>query len=58
MQVACLPLSARPMFGAVELEQALANLLDGVRVNLRTAEELSLYLRDVVIGAAEVQYAV
>ena len=40
-----------------EIEDELSALLGGVRVDLRTAKELSRYFRDQVVGEAEVQYA-
>jgi predicted nucleotidyltransferase len=45
--------AARP--AAIETE--LSNLLDGRRVDLRTAQELSRYFRDEVVRTAQVQYA-
>ncbi len=40
---------------AIELE--LGSLLQGRKADLRTAEDLSRYFRDEVVGSAEVQYA-
>jgi predicted nucleotidyltransferase len=39
------------------MELELSELLDGQRVDLRTAEDLSRYFRDEVLHTAEVQYA-
>src|SRR5215510_1838943 len=39
------------------MELELSALLDGRRVDLRTAEDLSHYFRDEVVRTAEVQYA-
>jgi hypothetical protein len=48
---------ARPsLLDLVEIEQELSGLLAGRRVDLRTAEDLSRYFRDEVLGEAEVQY--
>ena len=38
-----------------EIELALSTLLNGWKVDLRTAEDLSLYFRDQVVMAAEPQ---
>jgi hypothetical protein len=49
---------ARPsLLTMAEIEQELSALLDGRRVDLRTAGDLSRYFRDEVIRTAEVQYA-
>jgi uncharacterized protein len=49
--------SATPsLFTMVEIELQLSPLLDGRRVDLRTAQDLSRYFRDEVVRAAEVQY--
>lgn len=45
------------LFDLAEMEQELSNLLDGQRVDLRTAEDLSRYFRAEVVRTAEVQYA-
>ena len=48
---------ARPSFlDLAEIEQELSGLLAGRRVDLRTAEDLSRYFRDEVLGEAEIQY--
>jgi uncharacterized protein len=39
-----------------EIEQELAGLLSGRRVDLRTADDLSRYFREEVLSQAEVQY--
>lgn len=50
---------AKPsLFTLVETEQELSKLLDGRRVDLRTAQELSRYIREEVIRTAEVQYGI
>jgi len=43
--------------GMARIESELSQLLGGRKVDLRTANELSRYFRDEVVGAAEVQYA-
>jgi len=43
--------------GMARIESQLSQLLGGRKVDLRTANELSRYFRDEVVGAAEVQYA-
>jgi predicted nucleotidyltransferase len=49
---------ARPtLFDMAEIESELSGLLGGIRVDLRTAQELSRYFRDAVVNEAEVQYA-
>jgi predicted nucleotidyltransferase len=45
------------LLGLAAIETELSNLLGGRRVDLRTAEELSRYFREEVMGTAEVQYA-
>ena len=48
---------ARPtLVTMARIENELAPLLAGRRVDLRTARELSRYFRDEVVRAAEVQY--
>jgi predicted nucleotidyltransferase len=48
---------ARPtLLDMAEIENELSELLGGVRVDLRTAQELSRYFRDAVVNEAEVQY--
>ncbi|HEX4888754.1 MAG TPA: nucleotidyltransferase family protein [Alphaproteobacteria bacterium] len=39
------------------IEMELSSLLQGRRVDLRTAQDLSRYFRDEVVRTAEVQYA-
>lgn len=39
------------------MELELTDLLDGVRVDLRTPQDLSRYFRDQVLEEAEIQYA-
>jgi predicted nucleotidyltransferase len=51
------PGSTPGLFGIIRLEQELSPFLDGRRVDLRTAEDLSPYFREEVIKEAEVQYA-
>ncbi|HRO57757.1 MAG TPA: nucleotidyltransferase domain-containing protein [Burkholderiaceae bacterium] len=49
---------ARPtLLDMAEIENELSELLGGIRVDLRTAQELSRYFRDAVVNEAEVQYA-
>jgi uncharacterized protein len=43
--------------GMARIESELSQLVGGRKVDLRTANELSRYFRDEVVGAAEVQYA-
>ncbi|HEX5506860.1 MAG TPA: nucleotidyltransferase family protein [Thermomicrobiales bacterium] len=44
-------------FNLVDMEDELAAVLGGRKVDLRTAQELSRYFRDEVVATAEVQYA-
>ncbi len=46
------------LFDVADIEVELSTLLDGRRVDLRTAQDLSRYFRAEVVQAAEVQYAV
>jgi predicted nucleotidyltransferase len=39
------------------MQRELSELLNGRKVDLRTAQELSKYFRDEVLAQAEVQYA-
>ena len=49
---------ARPnLLTMAEIERKLSPLLQGRRVDLRTAEDLSRYFRDDVVRAAELLYA-
>jgi hypothetical protein len=49
---------ATPGFlGMAAIEEELSQLLDGRKVDLRTAAELSRYFRDQVLREAVVQYA-
>jgi predicted nucleotidyltransferase len=41
-----------------DIELELSPLVGGRKVDLRTAQNLSRYFRDEVLGAAEVQYEV
>ena len=52
-----LPEASPTLLDMAEIERELSDLLDGVHVDLRTAEELSRYFRAQVIDQAEVQYA-
>ena len=45
------------LFGISRMERELSAILEGRRVDLRTAEDLSRYFRDDVLKEAEVQYA-
>jgi uncharacterized protein len=45
------------LLALASMELELAELLGGRRVDLRTVEDLSRYLRDEVLRMAEVQYA-
>jgi uncharacterized protein len=48
---------ARPsLLDVASIEQELSALLDGRRVDVRTAEDLSRYFRDEVVREAEVEY--
>jgi predicted nucleotidyltransferase len=49
---------AKPgLMGLSQLEIELSDLVGGVKVDLRTAEDLSRYFRDEVVSTAEPQYA-
>ncbi len=49
---------AKPGFlGMASIETELSSLLNGRKVDLRTAEDLSRHFRDDVLRTAEVQYA-
>ena len=51
--------SAHPtLLDMAEIEIELSELMGGVRVDLRTPQDLSRYFRDEVVGEAKVQYAV
>jgi len=51
--------SAHPtLLDMAEIEIELSESMGGVRVDLRTAQDLSRYFRDEVVGEAKVQYAV
>ncbi|MEJ5259108.1 MAG: nucleotidyltransferase family protein [Anaerohalosphaeraceae bacterium] len=43
-------------FKLIEMENELSQIFGGRRVDLRTPEELSRYIRDKVVSCAEVQY--
>ena len=45
------------LLGVVSMELELSGVFGGRKVDLRTPEELSPYFRQVVLDAAEVQYA-
>ncbi len=45
------------LFGIARMERELSAILEGRRIDLRTAEDLSRYFRDDVLREAEVQYA-
>jgi uncharacterized protein len=44
------------LFELVRMETELSQMLNGGKVDLRTAEDLSRYFRDQVVAEAEVQY--
>lgn len=44
-------------FRLFDMEEELSSLFGGLKVDLRTPEDLSRYFRDEVIASAEVQYA-
>ena len=43
-------------FGIFDMEEELSNLLGGIKVDIRTPEDLSRYFRDEVVKNAAVQY--
>jgi predicted nucleotidyltransferase len=45
------------LFGIARMERELSSILEGRKIDLRTAEDLSRYFRDDVLKEAEVQYA-
>ena len=45
------------LLGIAAMELTLSELLDGKKVDLRTAGDLSRYFRDEVVRTAQVQYA-
>jgi len=45
------------LLGLASMEAELATMLGGIKVDLRTPEDLSRYFRDQVLRTAEVQYA-
>jgi predicted nucleotidyltransferase len=51
------PSAVPGLLGMAAIEAELSRLLDGRRVDLRTAQELSRYFRDEVERTAEVQFA-
>ncbi len=51
------PGAAPGLLGLAAIEAELAALLDGRRVDLRTAQDLSRHFRADVVRSAEVQYA-
>jgi len=49
--------AAKPtLLDMARIEQELSSLLEGRRVDLRTAEDLSRYFRDEIVREARVQY--
>jgi predicted nucleotidyltransferase len=46
----------RVFLDLAEIDQELAGLLSGRRVDLRTADDLSRYFREEVLSEAKVQY--
>ena len=49
--------NAKPgLIAMAKIEAELSPLVGGRKVDLRTAQELSRYFRDEVVGSAEVQY--
>jgi predicted nucleotidyltransferase len=52
-----LPDATPTLLDMVDMERELSELLGGVKVDLRTPEDLSRYFRDQVVSTAEVQYA-
>jgi predicted nucleotidyltransferase len=51
------PESVPGLIGMAALEDELSHLLNGRKVDLRTARDLSRYFRDEVVRTAQVQYA-
>ena len=45
------------LLGLAAIETELSNLLEGRRVDLRAAQELSRYFRDEVVRTTQAQYA-
>src|SRR5438876_9913061 len=45
------------LFGMAALERELSGMLEGRKVDLRTAEDLSRYFREQVVASAEEHYA-
>lgn len=45
------------LFELADMEQELSGLMGGLRIDLRTAEDLSHYFRAEVVQTAEVKYA-
>ncbi len=52
-----MPGTAPGLLGLAAIEEELALLLGGRRVDLRTPQDLSRHFRDTVLQQAEVQYA-
>ena len=44
-------------FGLFDMQEELSRLFGGRKVDLRTSEDLSPYIREQVLATAEVQYA-
>ncbi len=53
----CEPGHVPGFFRLFDMEEELSVLFDGRKVDLRTPQDLSRYLRDRVVAQAEVQYA-
>jgi predicted nucleotidyltransferase len=51
------PGEAPGLLGLADMELELSTLLEGRKVDLRTAQDLSRYFRDEVLRTAELQYA-
>lgn len=51
------PGRAPGLLGLADMEMELSGLLDGRRVDLRTARDLSPHFRDEIVRSAEIQYA-
>ena len=50
------PQATPTLLDMVRIERELSAMLGGLRVDLRTAEDLSRYFRDEVVREAQVQY--
>ena len=49
--------SSPGLMGLAQMEQELSALLGGLKVDLRTPQDLSRHFRDKVVRASQVQYA-